>query len=230
LAALLPGAFGREDAELRGQALTLAARLLARPDGVEFLGPCRVLTQSSLSDAEPQNRARSLELALYPGMDLQRQLRPLLHDPAAKVRQLALLALGPAQDVILTEELLHWLHDPDPEVRRLCEMALRGRKLSEGHIRLGRLLTDARPSVRLEVLDHMHRTTDIDPGVWLRHLSHDPVASVRAAAMRAATWDYPQVSFSDRLEQMCADASPTVGQLAQYYLPQKKRQEEVPAP
>jgi hypothetical protein len=225
LARLLPEAARSEDAGVRGDALDLAAALLERPDAAELLGPCRDLALACLTDAEADNRERAAQLALYPGMDLHRQALPLLNDPSPEVRRLAVLILGPATDTIVTEELLRWLHDPDAEVRRLCEMALRGRKLSESHIRLGRLLTDRQPRVRLEVIDHLHRASDLDAGVWLRHLSHDPAPSVRAAAMRASIWEYPQVAFSDRLEEMRADPSPTVGQLAQHFLTHKKRQE-----
>jgi len=112
----------------------------------------------------------------------------------------------------------------------LCEQALRERHLSPSHIRLGRLLTDPRPSYRLEVLDHLVQATDLDPGVWLRHLSHDPKPSVRVAAIRAAYEVFPQVTFSDRMDQMRADESPTVGQLAQYYLVRKKVQEKASEP
>jgi HEAT repeat protein len=200
---------------------------MARPDGLEFLHHCRELAKACLGDTQGENRARAVQLSLNPGMDLQRYLLPLLRDPEAEVRRLALLALGPAQDVIVSEELLRWLHDPDPEVRRLCETALRGRKLSENHIQLGRLLTADKAQVRLQVLDHLRKATDLDPGVWLRYLSQDPVPSVRVAAMRAAsTQAFVHVPFHDRLEQMCSDPNPSVSQLAQFYLLEKKRLQE----
>lgn len=226
LARLLPGASAVDEVELRGRTLDLACQLMARSDSLEFVGPCRSLAQASLADADPQNRALAVQLAMHKGMDLNKQLVPLLRDPEAEVRRLAMLVLGPAPEAIVTEELLHWLHDPDKEVRQLCEQALRERHLSPSHIRLGRLLTDPRLSYRLQVLNHLLWAKDLDPGVWLRHLSHDPKPSVRVAAIRAATEYFPKVTFSDRLEQMRADASPTVGQLAQYYLSLKKVQEE----
>src|SRR5437868_11863327 len=55
-----------------------------------------------------------------------------------------MLAVSSSEDLIATDDLLRWLHDPDPEVRALCEAALRGRNLDDKHLKLGRLITDAR--------------------------------------------------------------------------------------
>jgi hypothetical protein len=67
-------------------------------------------------------------------------------------------------------------------------------------------------------LDHLHQSHDLDPGLWLRRLSHDPSPAVRVAAMRAMT-QMPYVDLSDRIDQMArSDPSPTVCQLARYYL------------
>jgi hypothetical protein len=143
----------------------------------------------------------------------------LLGDPDVEVRRAAMLAARAAPEaVIKTETLLRWLHDPDEDVRRLCEAVLRGRNLSEEHLKLGRLLTDARPAVRLQVLNYLHSDSDLEPGVWLRLLSIDPEPAVRVAAVRAAVSD-GRVDLGDRLEQMVqTDPSPTVCQLARYYL------------
>ncbi len=143
--------------------------------------------------------------------------------PAPRSRRLALLIVGPAQGVISTDELLHWLHDPDPEVRRLCEFALSSRKVPREHIHLGRTLTDPDYHVRLNILDELHGAREIDAGIWLRYLSHDPKESVRVAAIRAAVEQRfgTQVDLRDRLEQMSrSDPSLTVRQEAGHYLSQ----------
>ncbi|HKI31625.1 MAG TPA: HEAT repeat domain-containing protein [Gemmataceae bacterium] len=211
------------DGVVRGAALELASALLERPDCAESVGPCRELALACFSDAAAENRARAAQLALHPGMDLHQQALPLLRDSSAEVRRLAILAVGPAQNVLSTDDLLHWLHDPDPEVRRLCEVALSSRKVPREHIRLGRMLTDPDHHVRLNVLDELHRPAlrDIDAGIWLRYLSHDPLESVRVAAARAAVEQRyaTPVDLSDRLEQMSkSDPSPTVRQLMGYSL------------
>ncbi len=216
----LPDA-ARGDGAVRGAALGLAEALLARPDCAESIGPCRELALACFADAAAENRLRAARLALHPGMDLQQQALPLLRDPSAEVRCVAMLAVGPAQNVLGTDDLLHWLHDPDPEVRRLCEAALGSRKVPRDHIRLGRMLTDPDHHVRLNVLDELHRAHDIDAGIWLRYLSHDAKESVRVAAARAAVEQRfgTPVDLRDRLEQMSRnDPSETVRQLTGYSL------------
>ncbi|HZT80660.1 MAG TPA: HEAT repeat domain-containing protein [Gemmataceae bacterium] len=223
LARQLPEAAKADDGAARGAALDLAAALMERPDYAEAVGPCRELALACFGDADADNRGRALQLALHPGMDLQQQALPLLRDPTPEVRRLAMLAVGPAQNVISTDELLHWLHDPDPDVRRLCEVALSSRKVPLEHIRLGRTLTDPDYHVRLNVLDELHNESarDIDASIWLRYLSHDPKESVRVAAVRAAVehrFSTP-VDLRDRLEQMArTDPSETVRQEAGHYL------------
>jgi hypothetical protein len=126
-------------------------------------------------------------------------------------------AVGPADKVVLDETLLPCLRDPDEEVRRLCEQALYGRGLGPEHIRLGRLLTAPEPGERLQVLDELRRTPELDAAVWLRRLSHDPAPSVRAAAVRVM--GSPGLNLNDRLDQMARnDPSETVSWLANYYL------------
>src|SRR5207245_776510 len=125
---------------------------------------------------------RAVELALRPGMDMQKALVTLLNDPAAEVRRLVLPVVASSKDAIETEDLLRWLHDPDAEVRRLCEQALhRSRKLSDDEVQLGRLITDSSARVRLQVLAYVREGSDtvVYAGVWLRHLSHDPAPEVR---------------------------------------------------
>jgi hypothetical protein len=211
------------DSVVHGAALDLATALLEQPDYAEWVGPCRDLALACFSDPAAENRTRAVEIALHPGLDLQQQALPLLRDPSPEVRRLAMLVVGPDQNVISTDELLHWLHDADAEVRHLCEVALSARKVPREHIRLGRLLTDPDHHVRMTVLDELHRPAlrDIDAGIWLRYLSHDPVESVRVAAARAAVEErYPTpVDLSDRLEQMSkSDPSPTVRQLMGFNL------------
>jgi hypothetical protein len=204
---------------VREAAMSLTATSLAgcsmQPD---LLRACRQLIQMCLSDRSAANRVQAIRLALQKEIDLLEAVTPLLNDAAPEVRREAMLAVGPAPGVINTDDLLQWLHDPDAEVRRLCEAALLSRGLREEHVQLGRLLTDSRPAVRLQVLDLLQRDSDLEPGIWLRRLSHDPAPAVRAAAVRAATVQRVR-SFADRLEQMAQnDPSPSVRQLAQYYL------------
>jgi hypothetical protein len=157
-------------------------------------------------------------------MDLLEKVVGLLNDPAVEVRRAAILAVGPADQVVRDEGLLPCLHDPDPEVRKLTESALVGRGLRPEHIELGRLLTDPDHLKRVQVLDHLREAPDLDPGLWLRRLSHDPAPSVRAAAVRVMS-KLTLIDLSDRMDQMArTDPNPTVAWLARYYLAHRRTQ------
>jgi hypothetical protein len=213
---LLTEAGGEREPEVLAVALELASALLVR--GHEALRPAREIVRLALQTPSPEIKVRAIQIALNPGMDLFEAVACLLQDPAVEVRRAALLAAGPADKVVLDETLLPCLRDSDPEIQRLAEVALRGRGLTPEHIRLGRLLTDPKPLVRLQVLNQLQYAQDLEPGVWLRRLSHDPAESVRAAAVRVMA-EQTVVDLRDRLEQMKShDPSPSVCWLADYYL------------
>jgi hypothetical protein len=206
------------DADALAAALDLCGLLLNQPQAAEVLIPARDVVHAGLHARAEATRLEAIRLALLPGMDLLEQVGVLLEDPVAEVRRAALLAVGPAREVIHDESLLPSLHDPDPEVRRLCAVALGGRGLPPEYLELGRLLTDPQPTMRLQVLDRLHRHPGLDTALWLRRLSHDTSPAVRVAAMRAM-YQQPFLDLTDRIDQMArTDPSPTVAQLAQYYL------------
>jgi hypothetical protein len=228
LARLLPEALHQEEPDAQARAvledrtLDLAIALLRRQPRPELLCCGRDLVRCCLKkSASPQTRLKAVLLALQKGMEMRKEMVELLQDPAPAIRRAALLAVGEDDKVILTDKLLPWLHDPDPEVRAVCERVLRARGLTSEHIRLARLFSDPRWSVRLEVLDHLREPKephDPEPGVWLRKLTHDVSPAVRVAALRAAA-RWPGVDLSDRLDQMArADESETVANLARMYL------------
>jgi hypothetical protein len=217
-AGLLAASSHDETAEVQSHALELCSALLRRPGGERAISPGRGIVRACLGHADASMRVLAVRLALHPGMDLLEDVVPLLNDPAVPVRRAAIMAVGPAEQVVRDEGLLPCLHDTDPEVRQLSEMALRGRGLRPEHIKLGRILTDPSPVVRLQVLDQLRRTPDLDAGIWLRRLSHDTSPAVRAAAMRAMS-QQSVVDLTDRIDQMARnDPSPTVCMLARYYL------------
>jgi hypothetical protein len=234
-ARLLSEAAGVSDPEALEPALELGGLLLQLPQHAQAISAARDLARAGLRSRSPDNRLRAVRLSLHPGLDVLDQVAGLLNDPAAEVRRAAILAVGSADQVVRDEGLLPSLHDHDPEVRRLCEAALRGRGLRPEHLRLARLLTDPRPGQRLRVIDYLRpllqeersaRAADLDPGLWLRRLSHDPSPAVRAAALRLMSRQR-LVDLSDRIDQMArTDPSPTVCQLAQFY---QKQQQHRPA-
>ena len=115
--------------------------------------------------------------------------------------------------------MLPTLHDEDLEVQRLCFEALVRRGRTPQQIRLAYLLTAKDPALRVQVVDYLHRVSDIDPAVWLLRISHDESPALRAAAVRAMSrlsLDDPRLA--ERLNEMAQnDPSATVCLLAKYY-------------
>ena len=188
-------------------------------DPKELLTAGRDLVKVSLRDEAPANRLRAVRLAVLPGMDVLQDIADLLKDPAPEVRRAALLAVGPADEkVVPAKTLLPVLHDADPEVCKACEDVLRkDRHLSPQAFKIGWCLYHPEPAQRLNVLDYLRRGGEVEPGLWLRELSHDDSPAVRLAAVRVMS-QQDVVDLSDRLEQMAdSDPSPTVSQVARLY-------------
>src|SRR5262249_48772445 len=154
------------------------------------------------------------------GMDLWEQVTPLLVDPVAEVRRAAMAAVGDPASGVIDDALLPSLHDNDPEVQRLCFEALVKRERTPQQIRLGFLLTDRNPAVRVHVVDYLPQVRDLDPVLWLTRISHDESPAVRAAAARAMSrLTSDDQRLKERLNEMAAtDPSATVCLLAKYYL------------
>lgn len=215
-ARLLTVCAGLNTDQVQDVALHLCSILIKEPHPAEVLGPGRDLIRNYLQSSNPQIRRRAIQAAMDPGLDLLEVVAHLLNDPVPEVRQAVLLVVGPppANRVVSDESLLPALRDPDAEVRRLCEQALRSRGLGREHLKLAKLLNAPDPIERLKVLDLLRYNQDLDPGIWLRRLSHDPSPSVRAAAVRMMSLQ-TSVDMTDRIGEMSqSDPSPTVGYLA----------------
>jgi hypothetical protein len=218
------------DEVVRTSALELCGLLLNQstdeqtPQSGKPLEPARKLVAAALHSETTDNRLRAVRLSLCPGMtDLLDKVADLLNDESADVRRAAIVAVSRAREAVHEDQLLPCLHDSDPDVRRLCEQTLIARGLRREHLELGRLLTDPEPATRLQVLDRLRESNELDPGLWLRRLSLDPSPAVRVAALRAMT-QQSFVDLSDRIDQIAReDGNPTVRQLAQYYLSSPRR-------
>lgn len=211
-------AVGQGDSAVRRRALEVSLDLVERAPTAEVVAACREAVTQGSRDGAAEVRLLAIHLAQARGLGSLDRVVPLLEDADVSVRRAAMLVVGTARDAIAEDDLLRWLHDSDTETRLLCEQALRGRGLQDQHLKLGKLLTAPQPGTRLQVLEQLQRANDLDPGVWLRRLSHDPSSAVRAAAVRAAV-EQPQVDLSERLEQMAEnDPSATVRDLARFYL------------
>jgi hypothetical protein len=224
-APLIGEAAAVDDEDVRGSALELCALLLNRPADAgatpahKPLEPARRLIAAALHAHTADNRLQAVRLSLSPGMaDQLNEVATLLGDESPLVRRAALVAVTDARDAVHDDQLLPCLHDPDAEVRRLCEQVLIARGLRREYVELGRLLTDPKSAMRLRVLDRLRQSTELDPGLWLRRLSHDSSPAVRAASLRAMS-QQSFVDLSDRIDDMARnDSNPTVCQLARYYL------------
>jgi hypothetical protein len=216
----LTEAAGSADDNTQERALELCAVLLGQPQGTEALSAGRDLVRACLSSESASTRVRAVQLALLSGMDLFEQVTALLGDPAAEVRRAAILAVGPAENVVLDDALLPSLHDDDPEVRHLCTEALESRGRTPRQIHLGFLLTAKDPVVRVQVVDYLRKVPDVDPARWLTRISHDESPAIRAAAARAISrLSLSDRSLAERLDEMArTDPSATVCLLAKYYL------------
>jgi hypothetical protein len=222
LVAIFGEAGQRTEPGIRKQALVLAHLLLDQNPTPECQNLCRSLVARELTATEPEMRMEAIHLSVQEvfqdDFELLKQVVPLLKDSDAQVRRLAVLAVGALHQVIQEDALLPMLHDSDADVRRLCEGALRSRGLHDSHIFLGKLITDSRPQQRMKVFQHLRSAIDLEPGIWLERLSKDESPAVRAAAVREAVL-FPDVDFSARLREIAqTDPSPTVQQLAVYYL------------
>jgi HEAT repeat protein len=212
----------RERPELRGAALVLACALIDRVPSGQWLDTCRALAEQGLGDRLWRSRLAAVQLVMRAPLQGDRALLakvvPLLHDVQAELRRAAVVALASARGVLSEDDMLPLLHDADLEVQHLCEAALRSRGLTDAHLELGRLISDPHPPARLQVLERLGRTRDLDPAAWLRRLCQDPSSAVRAAAVRAAL-RYPETNLGDRLREMAQqDPSETVRQNAMFYL------------
>jgi HEAT repeat protein len=138
----------------------------------------------------------------------------LLQDQSAAVRRAVLLALADRQELLSNEDVVGFLRDPSAAVRTSAETVLTSRGLSAEQIALAKRATDPSPLVRAQAPRHIVESEAVDRIVWLRHLSQDVAASVRAEAARAlATLGTEECV--DRLDQMAQeDPDSQIRQLA----------------
>jgi len=193
--------------------------------GAESVAKSRAVVGMAMKDRSAEQRYLAITVALRPELNMLAGVVPLLDDPDARIRRMAMRALGPVPEsnggmespALDTDDLLRWLHDPDAEVRALCEEYLtRNRGCSPRDVYFGRLLTHPDAMKRLALLVPLTGEDDLDLGNWLKRLSKDADPSVRAAAARTAAEN--RVDFADRLDQMMrTDPDGTVRQLAEHY-------------
>lgn len=212
-----------DNEESLGGAMELAMALLRHPQTCEAMRSARDVARAGLRSSSAEYRLQAVRLGLLSGVDLLGEIAALIGDPDAGVRRAVVLAIGPSDQGAHEKELLNCLHDSDADVRRLAEEALKSRGVSPEHLLLGKLLAHPVPAQRLRVLDYLgEEGQTLDPGLWLRRMSHDDSPAVRAAALRMMS-QQQVIDLSDRIDQMARnDPSETVAWLARHYLEQAK--------
>jgi hypothetical protein len=229
------------DSGVQACGITLAAALIQRCPHGPWLDLAQPLALSGLTAPDPGVRVSAVNLALQMARradhpSILTKVVSLLGDSAPAVRRAALIAVGPNRNLmpegeLVPENLFPLLHDTDAEVKRLCGLTLVSWGFPETHIELARRISAPDAMSRLQVLDLLRATPELEPGIWLRRMSHDPDRAVRAAAIRAACKDF-QIDMTTRIRQMAQDdPSDTVRQIATTYLklmPSQGREFRVP--
>lgn len=162
-------------------------------------------------DSRPE--ARAAAVACLAALPLDAKAAPAaayLHDPDPSVRLQVLSGFAQRVDVVATEAILPLLYDPVLELRPIAERVLRARGLSPELLGLAKLIAHPRAEMRASAIPLLKGRADVDPVVWLIHLSHDADPNVRAKAAAAlASSESPEARR--RLAEMAAsDPSPAV--------------------
>jgi HEAT repeat protein len=109
----------------------------------------------------------------------------LNEDDDWRVRLAVLQAFAGRPTLLTADAILPRLHDPVGELAQLAEHLLKGRGLTQEQIGLGRLICHPRANLRASAIPLLLRRSDIDPVVWLIHLSEDKDPGVRRQAVEA---------------------------------------------
>lgn len=203
-------------------AMKIVSQLIKTNSDKELQARLVGIMAKAITDAPENIKIQAIHLAIAPEVNLTDLSVAALQDKNVEVRKVAILACASALDSVSVDSLLPSLHDSDSEIRAYCESALIARGLKKEHIQLGKLLTDPKPSKRLEVLDSLMEDNELDQSLWLRKLSHDSSPAVRVAALRMMSLQETN-DLNDRIDQMSrSDPSKTVSDLATYYLKSNK--------
>jgi HEAT repeat protein len=173
-----------------------------------------------LTDRDPG--ARVAAVACLGALAIEAAAEPAVagvRDPDDRVRQQTLVSFAGRPDLVAEEDVLPLLYDSSPAVALVAEQVLKGRGLSQGQIGLGKLVYHPRAEMRVGAIPLLQGRSDIDPNVWLLHLSRDSAELVRSKAVEAlAGRDSPEIR--QRLEEMAlTDPSTAIREAAGKLVP-----------
>lgn len=139
-----------------------------------------------LEDAEPLARAAAVRcLGQLPIDAMAEPALEAIRDADFTVRYQALVSFANRPSLLTEDQILPMLHDPIPDLAGLAERVLKARGLPQELIGLGRLIAHARPDMRSSAIPLLLKREDIDPVVWLLHLTEDADPGVRLQAVEA---------------------------------------------
>ncbi len=137
---------------------------------------------------------------------------------AGPVRTQVLISFARRRGLLSEDAVLKHLYDPEPGVPEMAEFVLKTRGLNHEQVSLGRMIFHPKAELRASVIPLLIGRSDIDPIVWLIHLSRDSEEAVRASAVEALA-SRPTPEVRQRLSEMAkSDKSPVVRQAASKFV------------
>ncbi len=138
--------------------------------------------------ADPQAPCRAAAVHCLGLLPIDKEAAPAvayIRDEDFTVRYQTLISFANRPTLLGAEAILPLLHDPVPDLGTLAEKVLKARGISQEQLGLGRLISHSRADIRASAIPMLLKRDDIDPVIWLLHLTEDSNASVRLQAIQA---------------------------------------------
>ena len=169
-----------------------------------------------LGDRDPKSRAAAIAcLGRMPYDNAAAEAVPYLEDSKSpEVRKQVLVSFATRPALLTNEAVFKHVFDNEAGIPEVVDLILKARGLNQEQISLGSMIFHAKPEIRASVITLIKNRADIDPAVWLLHLSHDGEEMVRLGAVDALAGRLtPEVGH--RLAEMAAgDTSSAVRRAA----------------
>jgi hypothetical protein len=180
-----------------------------------------------LADADPGTRTAAVAcLAALPLDDAAAPAVVYLKDPDLNVRMQVLVGFAPRRNLLSEDAILPLLYDQ--ALSGLADQVLKARGLSREQIDLGKMVFHPRADMRISAVELAAKRTDIDPVIWIVHLSRDTDESVRDRAL-ATLGSFASPEARQRLNEMASDdPSEQIRSAAAKLLPPQDRTASLP--